>query len=70
MQCPTCGKTIRCLDSRPKLSYSPDLREKDKVPVRERKYVCLSCELTFITREYVFLKYASHDIKDKRIKKK
>lgn len=69
MECPKCGKFVRCLDSRKKLSYVEDLREGAKAPVRERKYVCAKDNLTIITREFIFSQYPSN-VKDKRIQKK
>lgn len=71
MECPECGKFVRCVDSRKKLSYMPTYKSPSDIanpPVRERKYICGNCQLVVTTREKIFDRRTCENIKDKRIK--
>ena len=69
MDCPNCNKHVRCIDSRKKLSYVNDIRKGEKEPIRERRYVCIKCNMIYITREFIYQEYPGR-IKDKRVLKK
>ena len=67
MKCRECKQQCRCVDSRDRLIYGLPEPEGPNKPVKERKYICISCSAVHYTREFVESVHKHIPTNDKRV---
>jgi hypothetical protein len=69
MKCKKCDSRCCCVDTREELSYGkPEKRLLNVKPVRMRKYICNTCNIGYITSEFIEGSYFAKS-EDQRIAK-